>query len=180
MFCSATLLDTFITCNTDPQHRPQKTDHMPIISSLEIETDQMEFEAKPNYRLTNWEDFRKTLAERTKDWQEPEEIGSIAEFHTNLERLDIAIKATIAKHVPWMKPSPYSKRWWMRELGVLKKAKERLARLSYERRAMNAHPIHEVFRQTRNKYSQAIRNTKAEHWVEWLELIDEEGIWAAN
>ena len=36
VFCSAMLLNAFVTCNTDPQQRPQKTDHMPILSRLEI------------------------------------------------------------------------------------------------------------------------------------------------
>ena len=36
VFCSAMLLNTFIVCNTDPQQCLQKTDHMPVLSCLEI------------------------------------------------------------------------------------------------------------------------------------------------
>jgi hypothetical protein len=32
IFCSATLLDTFIICNINPQQCLQKTDYMPILS----------------------------------------------------------------------------------------------------------------------------------------------------
>ena len=79
-----------------------------------------------------------------------------------------------------VRKNPYAKRWWTKELANLKRDKEQLARRSYRRRAVNEDPIHEEFRQARNKYSMAIRKTKEEHWVDWLETLDEEGIWAAN
>ena len=31
-----------------------------------------------------------------------------------------------------------------------------------------------------NTYSAAIRRTKEEHWTDWLETLDEEGLWAVN
>jgi hypothetical protein len=78
------------------------------------------------------------------------------------------------------KPSPYLKRWWSKELAALKKVKEKLARKSYERRAVDEDPIHEAFRQARNNYSEVIRTTKAEHWTERLESLDGEEVWVAN
>ena len=62
----------------------------------------------------------------------------------------------------------------------MKKQKEKLARKSYRKRAEAENPIHEEFRQARNLYSEAIWKAKDEHWVEWLENLDEGGIWAAN
>lgn len=79
-----------------------------------------------------------------------------------------------------MKMSPYMKRWWSKELTVLKKQKEYLERKSYRKRACNKDPIHKEFRQAWNKYSEAIWKTKEEHWVEWLEMLDEEGMWSVN
>jgi len=180
VFCLASLLDAFITCNTDPQQRPQKTDHMPIISQLEIETRRTNFEAKHNFKLTDWEKFRKTMEAKLREIPEPEEIETEEQFHTTLEKLDTRIKETIEKHVPWSKPSPYSKRWWTHELGTLKKEKERLARKSYRSQALNQDPVHKEYRRSRNRYSQRMRDTKMEHWAEWLETINEEGIWAVN
>jgi hypothetical protein len=180
VFCSATLLNTFVTCNTDPQQQPQKTDHMPIISRLEIVPPQTEFEARHNFKLTDWEEFRETLKASLTLLPEPEELTTVAQFHATLGHMDRAIKAAITEHVPMSKHSPYSKRWWSKELAGLKKAKEKLARRSYERRAADADPVHEEFRQKRNDYSQAIWKAKAEHWTEWLESLDDAGVWAAN
>ena len=117
---------------------------------------------------------------RLTELPEPEELTTIAQFHTTLGRLDLVIKVAITKHVPMSKPSPYSKCWWMKELAALKKVKEKLARRSYERWVADEDPIHEVFQQARNNYSEVIRTMKAEHWTEWLESLDGEEVWSAN
>jgi hypothetical protein len=139
---------------------------MPVLSRLEIMPGRTDFEAKFNYKLTDWAEFHETLEARLTELPEPEELTTTAQFHATLERLDLVIKAAITKHVPMSKPSPYSKRWWTKELAALKKVKEKLARRLYERRAADEDPIHEAFRQARNSYSEAIRITKAEHWTE--------------
>ena len=51
---------------------------------------------------------------------------------------------------------------------------------SYVRRAVNNDPIHEEFHLARNEYSKAIHEAKTEHWMEWLETLDEEGVWTVN
>ena len=180
IFCSATLLDTFITCNTNPQQQQQKTDHMPILSCLEVVPPRTDFEAKYNFKLTNWEEFCETLEASLGTLPEPEELTTVAQFHTTIEQLDLVIKAVIEKHVPMSKHSLYSKRWWSKELAELKKKKEKLARKLYERRAADGDPIHKIFRQARNDYSLAIRKAKANHWAEWLESLDNAGVWTAN
>ena len=180
IFCSADLLDTFISCNTYPQLRPQKTDHMPVISVLELEPERTILVDKHNYKMTDWEEFRETLGGRLEELGDVGEITSLAQFHNKIAQLDDAIKVTVQEHVPLTRLSPYTKRWWNKGLSELKKGKEKLARKSYERRALNNDPVHEEFRQARNGYSKAIQDTKAEHWMEWLETLDEEGVWAAN
>jgi hypothetical protein len=43
VFCSSDIFDAFISCNTAPAQRPGKTDHYPIISSLDIAPDLEDF-----------------------------------------------------------------------------------------------------------------------------------------
>ena len=100
-------------------------------------------------------------------------------FYEHIARLDSAIKAAIKEHVPISNPSPYMKRWWTKNLARMKKCKEQLARKSYRRRAADKDPVHEEFRQAQNTHSKAIHNMKRDHWIEWLETLDE-GLWAAN
>ena len=63
-----------------------------------------------------------------------------------IAKLDIGIKTAINEVVPILKPSPYTKRWWNKDLTIMKKQKERLARKYYRRRAEDKNPIHKEFR----------------------------------
>ena len=79
LFCMANLIDRFISCNIYPHLCPQKTDHLPIISVLEIEIGEATQVAKYNYRSTGWEEFRKCLEDKlaviwiveTSQWRKP-------------------------------------------------------------------------------------------------------------
>ena len=56
VFCSAELYNLFISCNRFPQWRPQKTDHMPIISVLEMEPERSVHVDKFNFKMTDWKE----------------------------------------------------------------------------------------------------------------------------
>src|ERR1700722_7475210 len=116
VFCSTELAETFVSCDTYPQWRPQKTDHMPIISVLEIEPEVAVYASKYNYKLTDWDEFRKSLGEGLEVLEDTDEITSEEQFYNRLERVDNAIKVAIQKHVPISRTSPYAKRWWNKEL----------------------------------------------------------------
>lgn len=131
IFCSVELHNRIVSCNTYPQWQPQKTDHMPIISILEIEPDRAVHAEKNNYRLTDWDEFRRSLANNLAEMQEKEEFTSAEMCLNQINALDKAIKGAIKEHVLVAKMSPYAKRWWNKELANLKKQKEHLARRSY-------------------------------------------------
>ena len=84
--------------------------------------------AKYNYRSTDWEEFRKSLEDKLAVIQIVENIPMEEVFHEQIERLDTTIKAAIKEQVPVSKPSPYTKRWWTKNLSKMKKCKEWLAR----------------------------------------------------
>lgn len=108
VFCSADLIDTFILCDMFLQWRPQKTDHMPIISILEIEPERVAYVSKPNFKLTDWEEFQKSLSESLEEMEEAVEITSELQFHVRITLVDEAIQTAIQKHVPLTKLSPYT------------------------------------------------------------------------
>ena len=180
MFCSGELVNTFISCNTFPQWRPQKTDHMPIISELEIETERGEYVGKHNYKLTDWEEFRKLLEEKLEETEGTDEITMEEQLYARIAGVDGTIKSAVQLHVPLTRLSTYMKRWWNKGLAKQKREKEKLAWKSYVRRAVNNDPIHKEFCQAWNEYFQAIHEAKTEHWIEWLETLDEEGVWTVN
>ena len=131
VFCSADLIDTFISCNTYPQLHPQKTDHMPVISVLEMELERTIHVEKHNYNLTDWEEFRKTLGRSLEDLGETEELHTVEQFHNKLARVYEGIKAAVREHMPLTRLSPYTKRWWNKGLSDQKRSKEKMSRKSY-------------------------------------------------
>ena len=115
-------------------------DHMPIISVLEMEPERSAHVEKYNFKLMDWDDFRKTLEMKLAMVQTVEEFMTEADLLEQITKLDAAIKETIKEQVPINKPSPYAKRWWTKNLTKMKKHKERLARLSYRKRAEDEDP----------------------------------------
>jgi hypothetical protein len=51
----------------------------------------------------------------------PAEMENVEDFNAALDRLSQAIQDAIAQHIKTTKPSPYSKRWWTKELADEKK-----------------------------------------------------------
>jgi len=70
------------------------------------------------------------------------EIADRQEFDECLNVLNGAVQATIKKHIPEMKPSPYAKRWWTLELTEAKKQTSQLAAQAKYHRLNQHHPIH--------------------------------------
>ena len=116
VFCSGELQDRFISCNTYPQWRPQKTDHMPIISIVDIEPERMIHADKSNYKLTDWANFNRMLENNLAEIQIVEDLASEDKCLKQITKLDTAIKTAIKEHVPVTKMSMYMKRWWTKDL----------------------------------------------------------------
>ena len=180
VFCSADLLDNFITCDTEPALWPVKTDHFPIISIIDVAVAPREYTPRPNFRDTEWDEFCEDLKLELGGIPDPETYDTIDELNQAIERLDQAINMCIERHVPMSKPCPASKRWWTKKLAETKKAVMKLGRKSYKLWIMADHPIHNEFYRVRNDYSLQIRKAKAKHWTEWLEGLCNQGVWTAS
>ncbi|KAJ3474388.1 hypothetical protein NLI96_g12485 [Meripilus lineatus] len=80
--------------------------------------------------------------------------------------------------VPIARPSPYSKRWWTKELTDLqtkyKKASSRAGK-RYSTREER-----EAMIKARNAYQGAVRSQQRKHWREWLQDATEKTVWLAS
>jgi hypothetical protein len=72
------------------------------------------------------------------------------------------------------------KRWWTGILTVLQKEMQKAERNSYRHRFVIDHPDHEEAKGRKWVYREALRRTKDEHWVGWLESLDAAGVWDAG
>jgi len=179
VFCSESLIDTIISCNTEPDRRPVKADHYPIITVFDIAVNTGHQEPRYNYRLADWKGVREMVGERLS-LEEKGRIKEVAEFERRLAVLDAVVEEAIRVHVPLLKLSPFTKRWWTSELTEKKKEVSRWGRKSYHQHKNSQHSTHERYRRLRNEYSEMIRTAKVEHWVAWLEGLDETSIWDAS
>jgi hypothetical protein len=180
VFCTDNIADTIVTCDTAPSRRGPGTDHVPILTVLDIEVEIKVPTPLRNFRMTDWNEFREHLAERLETIPDAREISTIDEFNNTVDELTAAIQDTIKIAVPMSKPVPHSRRWWSKELSDLKKAKNKINNQSYIYRAIADHPSHEEHRVISEKYSKAIGDAKAQHWAEYLEEIDDNLLWTAN
>src|SRR6266481_3290789 len=64
VFVSEGLVDHVVVCNTDPQQRGPCTDHVLVLTTVELKILEREEEACRNFRETEWDDFKEELAER--------------------------------------------------------------------------------------------------------------------
>ncbi|SJL06791.1 uncharacterized protein ARMOST_10133 [Armillaria ostoyae] len=177
IFCSDELLPAFIRCTVDHAAQPPRTDHFPIISTIDISPPRSDFEPRRNFRKVEWQKFYDTLKERLNTLPPPSEIEDNEQMYRMLGDLNNIVQEVIDKYVPWTKPSPYAKRWWTPELTVLRKCLCRVQRKAYEFRTFPDHPVHEERKQLRNIYAEAIEKAKTTCWIDWLENAGSRSIW---
>lgn len=58
VFATEGFMDAFVECHTLPESRPPKTDHMPIISIIDINVEQSVPEQRRNFQATDWPKFQ--------------------------------------------------------------------------------------------------------------------------
>ncbi|KII91392.1 hypothetical protein PLICRDRAFT_104674, partial [Plicaturopsis crispa FD-325 SS-3] len=146
VWCSENTADCFIGCNTAPHLRGPGTDHVPIISVLDIPIPHSKTADSYNFRMTDWNEFRDELEARLAEIDEPRAIMTEEDFQRAARGLTEVIQDTIRTTVPISKQCPHSKRWWNKALSDLKWKKNRLESDSYKNRRLPDHPIHEECR----------------------------------
>ena len=116
LFCSESLLHTFIKCNTNNALHSVKTDHYLLVSQLTINVAKATPSPQLNFHDVDWSEFQKTLESNLSKLLHPEAITDKVTFKCKLDELNKALWNTINKHIDTIKPSPYSKRWWSPKL----------------------------------------------------------------
>jgi ribonuclease HI len=180
VFGSELLEDKVIYCTTDPRLRGPGTDHVPILTSLDLPIAKTTDPSTYNWRAVEWDTFKEELTVRLTDIPAPGILGTKEEFQGAVRHLTETLQDTIRTTVPQSRPSPYKKRWWSTKLAALKKSKNKLSSTSYKYRAISDHPSHEEHRKIRQQYAKEILTAKHEHWKSFLEEMSHSEIWIAN
>ena len=169
----------FISCNVVPALRPACTDH-PIISVIDLTYIPNRPENRFNYKNIDWEDYKNVLMTNLTEvatlLSNPIETTRPIETATDL--LFDAINKTTREVVPLIKITPHTKRWWTKELTLLRKTRNRASAEHYKWRGLPGHPSHQNYRTASTVFARAIEKAKADHWQEWINHAAGEDIWS--
>jgi Endonuclease-reverse transcriptase len=163
-------------CDTLPDQRGIKTDHLPIVTELNLAMSTVIEEPFPNFRNVDWTAFRDTLRANLAEIQPAQKITNQRQLDRSCESLTHAIQATIREQVPVTKITSKSKRWWTKELTDLRRQASKIGRQSYKRRNEPEHRVHADHKEAVTRYDKTLRYTKKQHWRDWLEKAEDPDI----
>jgi hypothetical protein len=180
VFISDHSTDMIISCGTRADQRGIKTDHIPIVTELNLAVDLTETTKLSNFRKVDWEQFRHSLINHLSTLDPPRRILTQQQLDKECNALTTVLQDTICDSVPLTTLGPKSRRWWTKELTMLRKHVNKLGRNSFQLRAHVSHRIHMEHKEATKEYSIAIKNTKQQHWRDWLEKVEDPDIWTAH
>jgi Endonuclease-reverse transcriptase len=116
VFLSEQSFDALISCEALVDNLSPNTDHLPILTKLDLTLAKTPAKSVPNFRNVDWESFRKTLEGQLSEYGLPRTIKDQGELDQECSRLTTALQTTIQKEVPTAEIGPRSKQWWTKEL----------------------------------------------------------------
>ena len=180
VFISDHSIDMIETCTTKTRFHSIKTDHLPVITKLNIEIPITQPPPTRNFREVDWGEFRDHLSNCLVRTHNPEQITSQDQINVSCDELTQAIQATIEADVPAIEICSKSKRWWTKELTQMWKQANKIGRQSYRLRDIAAHPIHKEHDEAVRTYDRTLERTKRQHWRDWLEHTEDPDIWMVH
>jgi len=180
VFISDSSIDMVTTCDTMVEHRGINTDHVPVVTELNLGIVLNEMKPIPNFRDVDWDEFHKALARHLGPEQPGDQIINQRQLDSRCSSLTKAIQSTIRDQVPITEITPMSKRWWTKELTQLRKQANKLGRESFRCRGNPSHKIHAQHKEAAKRYDGTLNYTKKQHWRDWAERADEPDIWMAS
>ena len=109
MFCSTSLVDLVVSCNTEPKQRGPGDNHMWILTTLDLEPWQTVRKIAHNFRVVTWDGFREELEAGLSEIEGPHMLGMETQVHNVVTALTEVIQETIRLKVPVVKQPPYVK-----------------------------------------------------------------------
>jgi ribonuclease HI len=172
----------FVSCEVKPALRPAITDHLPIISVLDLTYTPSQRTERFNYKTVDWNAYNNRLDTEIKQY-----AGEVANPIETIERLEWAtnqlfeaIDRTTREVAPPIKITPYTKRWWTKELTSLRISRNRASAEHFKWRGLPEHPSHAEYRRLDADFARAIENAKTTHWKEWIEHASGADVWTIH
>jgi hypothetical protein len=180
VFITEDAMDSIIACDTLEDSPGVNTDHLPILTTIDLELARVNASSPKNFRNVDWEKFQKVLADKLKLLPPPTRITSQGELDEACSELTKAIQETIDTEVPTSDIGIRAKRWWTKELGILRRKANKVGRKASKYRDWPEHPIHGERREANRTFHRTLERMKRQHWRDWLEKAEDPDIWTAH
>jgi len=177
VFITEDISNWITICEARPEDTPPLADHFPIITHLDFPISKPNKERPWNFRATDWDLFRQILGRNLEATPFQEHLDSAEEVDAAVAQLEETVFDTMREVVPKSNPSPYSKRWWTKELDKTRREARRVASTAKTFLQFPLHSSHAAARNARNRYNQLINKSKQDHWESWLEGISSKNVW---
>ena len=172
----------FISCNVKPELRPAITDHLPIVSVIDLTYTPCRRPERFNYKTVDWDAYNTRLVTEINETAVAlaNPIDTIEKLEQATDQLFEAIDRTTREVATPLKITPYTKRWWTKELSSLRTNRNRASAEHYKWRGLPEHPSHAEYRKINADFARAIESTKATHWKEWIEHASGADVWSIH
>ena len=177
---TATSDDPITLCDVQPSIRPPAADHLPIVTVVNLLLPHSIAPPTLDFCNGDWPKINDILKERLETKSPALRIHTQEQFMEKVDKVIGIIVEILNKTLEELKPSPFSQRWWTKELTASKKEQNRLSNKSYKLRDIPRHTIHTEFKVAVNKFKEVMTDTCKQHWVDWLKSVEHQEIYMAN
>jgi len=112
VFISSLIAGRVIRCIMLPDESPVRSDHIPVVTEVNLSLEEWVDLPCPNFRLADWKGVRETLSSRLKELDTGKVVNTPGEFLFQLGKLTCMISGVIDDCVLKVGPLPYQKHWW--------------------------------------------------------------------
>ena len=164
VFISDHSLELIKVCDVIASKRGINTDHLPILTSLNLATTISEASVTHNFRDVDWEEFNRELTKQLNASTPVAPINTQSQLNSACTTLTKALQDTITKAVPVNRICAKTKRWWTKELTLLRRKADKLGRNASKLKHLPHHHIHAEHTDAVRKYRNTLETTKKQHW----------------
>jgi hypothetical protein len=133
-------------CDIVPAIRPPQADHLPIVTILDLPVSRSTKQPGRNFRKADWPAIWDRLKLLLDEKLPASRIKTEVEFNNTVSSFTDIITEVLNYEIPITEPSPFSRRWWTKELTQLKRKQNRLSYNSYKFRLILDHPSHAEYK----------------------------------
>ena len=180
IFITEDHMSTIMICEALADTPGVNTDHLPILTSLDLDLARAPSNPPKNFQNVDWEEFENDLTDRLNKLPAPTAIKTTGELDKACSKLTTAVQETINVKVPMFNPGIKAKQWWTKELQKLRQEANKKGRAASKYKDWPENHTH-VERHKANKiFQRLLEHTKRQHWRDWLEKADDPDIWTTH